>query len=59
VITGPSALNVYSNVNPTQITSAADAETDAALIKRCLGRWSTLGAGWTDQAFDYLIPTSD
>ena len=55
VILGPAGLSIASG---TQTLSSAgrDAETSTALIQRALGKWSTLGAGWTLPSFDYLIP---
>ncbi|MEO7331600.1 MAG: baseplate J/gp47 family protein [Minicystis sp.] len=34
-----------------------DVETDVALVSRCIAKWGTLGAGWTRDAINYLIPT--
>lgn len=59
VITGPAGLSVYQGAMPVLTVSPQDPESSAALVVRCYGRWGTLGAGWTEQAFDYLIPSSD
>lgn len=55
VLTGPAGLSIGPGT-PTRVTAGRDVETPAQAIQRCLGKWSTLGAGWTDQSFDYLIP---
>lgn len=57
IITGPAGLSVDSAVTPTLVTTGRDPETSAALAERCLASWGRLGAGWTKQALDYLIPT--
>jgi len=57
ILTGPAGLSLGPGT-PTQITSGRDIETPFQAIKRCLGKWARLGAGWTRQAFDYLIPTA-
>lgn len=53
IITGPAGLTASS---PALFTAGRDEELPAAAVTRCLGKWSRLGAGWTAQAFDYLIP---
>jgi hypothetical protein len=55
LIAGPAGL---SFANPVPFTSGRDAETNAAMIARCLGKWARLGAGWTKDAFDYFVPTA-
>ena len=46
-----------TNASPATLdTAARDQETNAEAIARALGRWSTLGAGWTRASFDYLVP---
>lgn len=55
VIQGPAGLSVNVGTQ-TLVTAARDAETDAAAVARALARWATLGAGWTDPSFNYLIP---
>lgn len=48
-----------TNASPATLdTAGRDAETNAEAVTRCLGKWATLGAGWTRASFDYLIPTS-
>jgi len=56
IITGPAGLGVDGGVTQVNLSPGTDAESDYAYVKRGLGRWAALGAGWTDQAFDYLIP---
>ncbi len=56
VISGPAGLSVDLTGTQTQTTSARDEETSADFIARGLGRWGTLGAGWTLTSFDFLIP---
>jgi hypothetical protein len=47
-----------TNASPATLdTSARNRETTAAATLRALGRWGTLGAGWTRASFDYLVPT--
>lgn len=41
---------------PRLYTAGRGAETNSALIRRCLAKWGILGAGWTLEAFDYRIP---
>lgn len=53
---GLSVSNAAGSPSPSVVVVARDAETDDALIARALGRWATLGAGWTRPSFDYLIP---
>jgi hypothetical protein len=55
VIQGPAGLSVNSGTQ-TLVSAGRDAETNEAAVARALARWSTLGAGWTDPSFDYLIP---
>lgn len=57
IITGPAGLSIYQGATPVQTTNAIDQEPSAALLIRCYGRWGTIGAGWTSNAFDYLIPS--
>lgn len=57
ILTAPAGLSLGPGT-PTQITSGRDVETPFQAIKRCMGKWARLGAGWTRQAFDYLIPTA-
>lgn len=57
ILTGPAGLSIAGS-SPTQITQGRDVETPQQAITRCLGKWARLGAGWTRQAFDYLIPTA-
>ncbi len=54
VLSGPAGLT-FTGAG-TLFTSGRDAETNAALIARCLAKWARLGAAWTLDAFDYLIP---
>lgn len=56
ITAGVAGLSVDASVLPTQVTIARDRETSVALRDRCLASWGRLGAGWTRQAFDYLIP---
>ncbi len=56
VITGPAGLAIDGTVTQVLTTSGGDQETDAALVARCIAKWATLGAGWTTQAFGYLVP---
>ncbi len=57
VLTGPAGLSIGPG-SPSLFTAGRDIETPAQAITRCLGKWSRLGAGWTLQAYDYLIPTA-
>lgn len=57
VLAAPAGLSINLVGTQVLVTSARDAETDDAYITRGLGRWGTLGAGWTDTSFDYLIPS--
>lgn len=36
-------------------TAGREAESNSQLIRRCLAKWSRLGAGWTEEAIAYLI----
>ena len=56
VIAGPAGLTFPGA--PALATSGRDAETNSEMITRCLGKWARLGAGWTTDAFDYIIPTA-
>jgi hypothetical protein len=56
VLAAPAGLTLDLTGTQVLVTSARDAETDDAYVTRGLGRWGTLGAGWTDTSFDYLIP---
>jgi hypothetical protein len=56
VISGPAGLSVDDSGTQVLVTAARDQETSTAFIARGLGRWATLGAGWTRASFDYLIP---
>jgi len=53
VVLGPAGLilSMFSLV-----TAGRAAETNAEAITRALARWARLGAGWTLQAFDSLVP---
>ena len=53
---GLSVSNAAGSPSPSVVVTARDAESDDALIARALGRWATLGAGWTRPSFDYWIP---
>jgi hypothetical protein len=53
ILTGPSGIDAVSAV---LFTAGRSAETNSALIRRCLAKWGILGAGWTLEAFDYRIP---
>lgn len=55
ILTGPSGLSIGPST-PALFTAGRDEETPIAAITRALAKWSTLGAGWTLDAFDYLIP---
>jgi len=56
IITGPAGLSITGS-GQTLVTAPQDQETSAALLVRCYGRWGTIGAGWTLQSFDFLIPS--
>lgn len=56
IISGPAGLSVDDAESQVLVTAARDQETSAEYIRRGLGRWGTLGAGWTLPSFDYLIP---
>lgn len=56
IITGPAGLTF--NGTPVRVTQGRAQETNAQLVRRMLGRWARLGAGWTAQAFDDIIPTA-
>lgn len=56
IITGPAGLSIATT--PTLYTAGRDEETPEAAIVRCLGKWGTLGAGWTLASFDYWIPNA-
>lgn len=56
IISGPAGLSIVGT--PTLYTAGADEESSEAAIKRCLGKWARLGAGWTAAAFDYFVPTA-
>lgn len=49
-------LTISSILIHAQAVFARDKETTQQATIRALGRWATLGAGWTRQSFDYLIP---
>ena len=53
IVTGPAGLTIGS---PVLYTAGREAESNAAAITRALARWARLGAGWTLQAFDSLVP---
>jgi hypothetical protein len=55
VLTGPAGLSIGPGT-PTVVTQGRDIETPLQAIQRCLGKWARLGAGWTRQAYDFLIP---
>ena len=55
ILTGPAGLSLIPT--PVNLTAGRDIETPQQAILRCLGKWTRLGAGWTTQAFDYLIPS--
>lgn len=57
LITAPAGLSVDLSSTQVLTTAARDQESSAALLVRCYGRWGTIGAGWTSQAFDFLIPS--
>lgn len=60
VVLGPAGLDVLPLIeggDQDQLVVARDAETNTEYILRGLGRWATLGVGWTREAFDYLVPT--
>jgi hypothetical protein len=45
-----------TNVGGVAVAAGRDAELNTEYLARCLGKWAALGAGYTKQAFDYLIP---
>lgn len=49
-------LSVTNASTATLDLAARDVETNAEAIRRAIGKWATLGAGWTLASFDYLIP---
>jgi hypothetical protein len=49
-------LTISSIATHAQAVFARDKETTTEATRRALGKWATLGAGWTRDAFDYLIP---
>lgn len=53
IITGPAGLSI--NGTPTLVTAGRDREKNSAYMRRCLGKWSRLGAGWTEEAIAYLV----
>lgn len=55
ILTAPAGLSLGPGT-PSLFTAGRDVETPQQAITRCLGKWARLGAGWTRQAFDYLIP---
>jgi hypothetical protein len=54
IVSAPVGLSLTGT--PTLYTAGRDIETPQAAIQRCLGKWGTLGAGWTMTSLDYLIP---
>ncbi len=54
ILSAPAGLSL--GVGGALVTAGRDLETPAAAIRRCLGKWAALGAGWTRLSFDYLIP---
>jgi hypothetical protein len=56
IISGPAGLQIDGSGAQVLVAAARDQETSAEYIRRGLGRWATLGAGWTLASFDYLIP---
>jgi hypothetical protein len=55
VVAAP-GLTISTIVTHVQTVFARDKETTTEATRRALGKWATLGAGWTRDAFDYLIP---
>lgn len=55
ILTGPAGLSISAASLHTQ---GRDIETSEQAFVRALGKWARLGAGWTEEAFDYLIPTA-
>ncbi len=55
ILTGPAGLSLGPSA-PSLFTAGRDEETPVQAIARALAKWSTLGAGWTRESFDYLIP---
>jgi len=59
LVTSQPGLNTITNASPATLDEAArDIETTSAALVRALGKWGTVGAGWTRTSFDYLIPTA-
>jgi Baseplate J-like protein len=56
IVSGPPGLTITGT--PTLYTVGRDIETPGAAIARCVAKWGILGAGWTNDAFDYWIPTT-
>ena len=50
-------VSVVNSASPWITTAGADAESDASLRQRCRDRWSTLGRGATEAAYQYLSRT--
>lgn len=55
LVIGRAGMSV-TNPDP-QVTHGRDKETAAQATARALGKWATIGAGWTRSSFDYLVPT--
>jgi hypothetical protein len=55
-VTAFPGLTISSIVTPEVVTRARDQESTTEATRRALGKWGTLGAGWTRTSFDYLIP---
>ena len=55
IVSAPAGLSILA-APVVFVTAGRDIETPAEAIRRCLGKWATLGAGWTAESFDYLVP---
>lgn len=56
LVVGKPGLSV-TNASPATLDAPArDQETTSEAIPRVLGKWSSIGAGWTADSFDYWIP---
>lgn len=56
-VVGKPGLTVTNAAPATLDTTARDQESTGDAITRVLGKWGTIGAGWTLQSFDYWIPS--
>jgi hypothetical protein len=54
--TGKPGLTVTNASTAVLVTAGRNVETAAEATRRALGKWATLGAGWTAASFDYLVP---